>query len=228
MLMHRKKLDKWTRWFAIGMAILFAFTGIFLGVGSATGNIFGGCDKSSPTSINSSSSVEDREAFYKAQIEDNPLDTDSMMALANLYADPTVNRYDDAIVYYNKSLALTPNNAATIVLIGKVNMNKGDYEAAVKALTQATVAAPADAYNFFMLGQAAKAAGQNQTAILAWSKYLEMNPNDPNAQLIKDEIAKLALLPAVTPKETTTVPGSPGTTAPVTPAPVSPLPTGTP
>ncbi|MDO8735833.1 MAG: tetratricopeptide repeat protein [Thermoleophilia bacterium] len=226
--MDRKRINRWAKWFAIILAATFALGTVFLGVGSSTGNIFSGCDKSSPDSINSSSSFEDREAYYKSQIDQNPLDTDSMMALANLYADASVNRFDDAIIYYNKALVITPNNAATIVLIGKANMNKGDFEAAVKALTSATQVAPADAYNFFLLGQAAKAAGQNQTAILAWSKYLELNPNDPNAQLIKDEIAKLATLPAVTPQETTTVPGSPGTTAPVSPTPVSPLPTGTP
>jgi len=208
--MHRNKLEKWTKWFAIIMSITFALGTVLLGVGSATGNIFGGCDKSSPTSISSSSSFEDREAYYLAQIKDNPLDTDSMMALANVYADPSVNRYDDAITYYNKALELDPTNVSTIVLIGKVNMNKGDYAAAVKALTSATTVAPTDAYNFFLLGQAAKAAGQNQTAILAWNHYLEMNPNDTNAALITEEITKLAALPAVTTPENTAVPGSPG------------------
>lgn len=222
MLMDRKRINRWARWFAIMLALTFAFGTVFLGVGSSTGDIFSGCDKSSPDSISSSSSIEDREAYYKSQIEQNPLDNDSMMALANLYADSNVGRYDDAITYYNMSLTVAPNNAATLVLIGKANINKGDYAAAVKAITQATQVAPSEAYNFFLLGQAAKAGGQNQTAILAWNKYLELNPNDPNAQLIKDEIAKLATLPAVSTPETSTVPGSPGTSTPVTP---SPLPT---
>lgn len=225
MLMDRKRINRWARWFAIMLALTFAFGTVFLGVGSSTGDIFSGCDKSSPDSISSSSSLEDREAYYKSQVEQNPLDTDSMMALANLYVDPDVGRYDDAIVYYTKSLEVAPNNAATLVLIGKANMSKGDYEAAVKSITLATQAAPSDAYNFFLLGQAAKSAGQNQTAILAWNRYLELNPNDPNAQLIRDEIAKLATLPAVSTPQTSTVPGSPGTTAPATP---SPLPTTVP
>ncbi|MHB9112290.1 MAG: tetratricopeptide repeat protein [Thermoleophilia bacterium] len=223
--MDRKRINRWARWFAIMLALTFAFGTVFLGVGSSTGDIFAGCDRSSPGSISSSSSLEDREAYYKALIEENPQDKDSMMALANLYADANVGRYDDAIIYYSMSLQVAPNNAATLVLIGKANINKGDYEAAVKAITLATQAAPTEAYNFFLLGQAAKAAGQNQTAILAWNKYLELNPNDPNAQLIRDEIAKLATLPAVSTPQTTTVPGSPGTSTPGTP---SPLPTTTP
>lgn len=220
MLLDRKRINKWARWFAILLAITFALGTVFLGVGSSTGNLFSGCDGSAPTSISSSSSFEDREAYYKVQIEDNPLDNDSMMALANLYADATVGRYDDAITYYVMSLDIAPDNVSTLVLIGKANMNKGDYAAAVAALTTATQVAPTDAYNFFLLGQAAKAGGQNQTAILAWNHYLEMNPNDPNAQLIRDEIAKLSELPAVTPQETTAVPGSPGTSIPVSPSPL--------
>lgn len=220
MLLDRKRINRLARWFAIILALTFAFGTVFLGVGSSTGDVFLGCDKSTPTSISSSSSFEEREAYYKAQIEDNPVDTDSMMALANLYTDPSVTRYDDALAYYSKALELDPTNTSTIVLIGKVNMNKGDYAAAVEALNLATQAAPTDAYNFFLLGQAAKAAGQNQTAILAWSHYLEMNPNDPNAALITEEITKLAALPAVTTTQNTAVPGSPGTSVPVTPTPV--------
>ena len=66
-----------------------------------------------------------------------------------------------------------------------------------------------NAFAFFKLGEAAKNSGQNQVAILSWTKYLELNPNDPNARLIKDEIAKLVALPPVTTQQTT-VPGSPG------------------
>jgi len=219
MLMDRKRINRWTRWFAIIMAITFALGTVFLGVGSKTGNIFAGCSGSSSDSINSSSSVEDREAYYRNQISDNPQDKDSMLALANLYADPTINRYDDAITYYNMYLKIAPNNAPVLVLIGKANMNKGDFTAAVSALTTATQVAPTDAYNFFLLGQAAKSAGQNQTAILAWNRFLELSPNDPNAKLIEDEITKLAALPAVTPTQTETVPGSPGTSLPQTPTP---------
>ncbi|MFA6000609.1 MAG: tetratricopeptide repeat protein [Thermoleophilia bacterium] len=207
-----------TRWFAIILAITFAFGTVLLGVGSKTGNIFSGCTKSSPSAINSSSSFEDREAFFKDQISQNPQDKDSMLALANLYAADDVARYDDAIVYYNMYLVVSPQSVDAMLLLGRTEMKKGDNEAAVKALSQATQAAPTNTYAFFMLGQAAKAAGQNQTAILAWSRFLELSPNDTNAPLIKDEIAKLSALPAVTPQTNTTA-GSPGTSIPVTPAP---------
>ncbi|MFA5810111.1 MAG: tetratricopeptide repeat protein [Thermoleophilia bacterium] len=216
--MDRKRINRWTRWFAIILAIMFALGTVFLGVGSTTGNLFSGCSGSNQGSISSDSSLEDREAYFKDLINQNPQDKDSMLALANLYGGDDVGRYDDAIVYYNKYLAVSPQNIDMMLLLGRTEMKKGDNEAAVKVLSQATQAAPTNAYAFFMLGQAAKSAGQNQTAILAWNRFLELSPNDSNASLIKDEIVKLTALPAVTP-QTSTVPGSPGTSIPVTPVP---------
>ncbi|MFA5801711.1 MAG: tetratricopeptide repeat protein [Thermoleophilia bacterium] len=216
--MDRKRINRWTRWFAIILAIMFALGTVFLGVGSSTGNLFSGCSGNSSSSINSSSSLEDREAYFKELIIQNPQDKDSMLALANLYAGDDVGRYDDAIVYYNNYFTVSPQSIDVMLLLGKTEMKKGDNEAAVKTLSQATQTAPTNAYAFFMLGQAAKSAGQNQTAILAWSRFLELSPNDNNASLIKEEITKLTALPAVTP-QTSTVSGSPGTSVPVTPAP---------
>lgn len=218
--MDRKRINRWTRWFAIIMAAAFALGTVFLGVGSSTGNLFSGCSKSStPGSLSSSSTFEERVAFFEDQISQNPQDKDSMLALANLYADSSVGRYDDAINYYNQYLVLSPKNPDILTLIGKASMDKGDAEGAIKAYTEVIQVAPTNAFAYFKLGEAAKNSGQNQVAILAWTKYLEINPNDPNAQLIKDEIAKLVALPPVTTEQTTTVPGSPGTSIPLTPTP---------
>lgn len=213
MLLDRKKINRFTRWFAIGLAIVFALSGIFLGVGSKTGNVFGGCSKQTG-SLSANSSLEDRVAYYRNLIEQNPQDTDSMLALANLYGGSDVGKYDDAIIYYKMYLAIVPNNVDALMLVGRAQLNKGDNEGAVKTLIQVTQLAPTNSYAYLQLGLAAKAAGQNQTAILAWNKWLEMNPNDSNAQAVKDEIANLVTKPAVEPKSTATIPGTEGTPAP--------------
>lgn len=224
MLMDRKRINRWTRWFAIIMAIAFALGTVFLGVGSSSGNILGGCAKNESGSA--TGSFEDRESYYKDQISQNPQDKDSMLILANLYAADDVGRYDDAINYYNQYLQIAPQSIDVMLLLGRTEMKKGDNAAAVTLLSQATQAAPANSDAFALLAQAATAAGQNQTAILAWTRYLELKPQDTNKALIESKIAELSKLPAVTP-QTTTVPGSPGTSAPVSPSP-SPLPTPTP
>jgi tetratricopeptide (TPR) repeat protein len=217
--MDRKRINRWTRWFAIIMATAFALGTVFLGVGSSTGNIFAGCSKSTPTSLSSSSSFEEREQYYLNQVNENPRDNISMLALANLYADDTVGRYEEAITWFNRDLELDPKNIDIRLRVASIYLNKTqNYDAAVKMLNEVTTMAPDNAMAFLLLGQAAKASGQNQTAILAWNRYLELAPTSEYAALIKDEIAKLVALPAVTP-QTTTVPGSPGTSLPVTPTP---------
>lgn len=218
MLLDRKRINRWTRWFAIIMAIIFALSGIFFGVGSYVGgNILSGCAKSPPSA--NSTSFEDREAYYLSQIDQNPQDNVSMLALASLYADDSVGRYDDAINWLNKALALDPKNVDVQMRIASIYITKTqNYNEAIKVLTQVTAQAPDNANAFLQLGQAAKAAGQNANAILAWNRYLELAPNSPYAATIKDEIAKLSALPPVTPT-TSTVPGSPGTSLPSTPTP---------
>ena len=224
MLLDSKIIIRWTRWVAIILAAVFGLCTVFLGVGSKTGNMFSGCSKSSPGSISSASSFEDREAYYKSQVDENPLDNVSMLALANRYADQSAGRYDDAITWFNKALQIDPKNVDIRLRIASIYLNNTqNYEAAVKTLTEVTTMAPDNAMAFLLLGQAAKAAGQKQTAILAWSRYLELAPTSEYASLIKDEIAKLVALPAVAPQQTTTVPGSSGTSIPVTPSP-APLP----
>jgi len=144
----------------------------------------------------------------------------SMLALANLYADDSIGRYDDAIEWFNKELKLEPSNVDIRLRIASIYLNKTqNFEAAVKTLTEVTTMAPDNAMAFLLLGQAAKSAGQNQTAIMAWNRYLEMAPTSEYATMIKDEIAKLTALPAVTPKQSTTLPGSSGASIPVAPSP---------
>jgi tetratricopeptide (TPR) repeat protein len=203
---------------------------VFLGVGSKTGNLFAGCDKS--TSISGNSSIEDQQNYYLDLIAKNPQDKESMLALANLYADPSVNRYPDAITYFNQYLALDPTNVNLVenvkILVreGEIYTNNiGDYQAAITVLTQATTLDPVNAVAFRDLGVASAKAGQNQNAILAYTKYLELAklpPESPVVESVQKEIAKLAALPAVTPSTTSTVPGTEGTALPV--APVTPTP----
>ncbi|MHB0866390.1 MAG: tetratricopeptide repeat protein [Thermoleophilia bacterium] len=216
--MDRKKINRIARWSALGLAIVFALGTVLLGVGSTTGNMFSGCAKNSNGGISAFSSVEDREAFYQDQVAQNPQDKDSMLALVTIYSDDSVGRYDDAITWLNKYLVLDPANTDQRLRIARIQMDKQlNNAAAVQTLNQVTSMDPANAIAFLMLGQAAKGAGQNQTAILAWSRYLDLAPTSEYAALIRDEIAKLAAAPAVAAPTTAAVPGAAGTSSPAAP-----------
>lgn len=220
MLLDRKRINRFTRWAAIILAIIFLLSFVLMGVGSsAAGNFLAGCARSEQTGITPSSSFEEKEKFYLNQIAQNPQDNISVLQLAGLYADDSVGRYNDAVTYFDRYLETDPKNVDVRLRKASVQMTKlKDNQAAASTLTEATALAPTNAMAFLQLGQAAKAAGQNQTAILAWSRYLELAPGSEYASMIRDEIAKLSALPAVTPP-TTTAPVSQGTQQPL---PISP------
>ena len=193
MLLDRKKINRLARWFAIILAAIFGLSGIFLGVGSKVGgNIFAGCAQSTP-SVNSQSSFSDRESYFLDQLKKNPKDTDAMLQLASLYAGDDVKRYQDAITWFNNYLKVVPNDVNVRLRMGTIYMNGlNDPASAVKILTQATVIDPNNADAYVQLGLAAKAALQNQVAIQAWNKYLQLQPNGSYAADIKNQIAELS------------------------------------
>ena len=214
MLLARKKINRIAKWFAIILAVIFGLSGVVLGVGSTTGNLFAGCASDSSSGLNSNSSFSDRENYLLNQIKQNPKDTDSMLQLANLYAGDDVARYQDAIDWFNKYLAIDTKNVDVRLRMGSLYLNKmNDPASAVKIDTEATSIDPKNANAFLQLGLAAKGAGQNQAAIDAWNQYLQLAPNSSYADQIKSEIDKL-MHPTTTPA--TTVPAVPAP-APATP-----------
>lgn len=218
MLLDRKKINRIARWGAIILALIFLLSFVLMGVGSsAAGNFLAGCARSGPAGITPTSSFEDKEKYYMDQIGQNPQDNFSMLQLANLYADDSIGRYNDAISYLDRYLEIDSRSVDIRLRKASIQLNKSnDYQGAVNTLTEATALAPDNAMAFLQLGQAAKSAGQNQIAILAWNRYLELAPGSEYASLIRDEIAKLATLPPVT-SPTPTASGSAGTPPPQAP-----------
>ncbi|MEK7817951.1 MAG: hypothetical protein AAB281_06850 [Actinomycetota bacterium] len=219
MLLDRKRINRFTRWAAIILAIIFLLSFVLMGVGSsAAGNFLAGCASSEQSGISASSSFADKEKYYLGEIAQNPQDNVAILQLAGLYADDSVGRNTDALAYYDRYLELDPKNVDVRLRKASVQMTKlNDNQAAVSTLIEATNLAPTNAMAFLQLGQAAKAAGQNQVAILAWSRYLELAPGSEYTSLIRDEIAKLSTMPAVT---------LPATTAPQSQGTMQPLPVG--
>ncbi|MCL6106605.1 MAG: tetratricopeptide repeat protein [Actinobacteria bacterium] len=211
MLLARKKINRIAKWFAIVLAAIFALSGVVLGVGSKTGNVFAGCAQSSSSGLSANSSFADRESYLKGQIKKNPNDTDSMLQLASLYAGDNVKRYKDAITWYQKYLAIDPKSPQSIEVrldMGQTYVKMNDTASAIKIDTEATTVDPTDAQAFLELGDVAKGQ-QNQVAINAWNRYLQLTPNSPYASDIKAEIDTLSH-PATAPS--TTVPAATPTT----------------
>ncbi len=80
MLLDRKKINRYARWGAIILAVVFLLSFVLLGVGSSSaGNVFSGCEGTNQ--ISSLSSFEDREQYYLDQLEANPEDGVVMLQL---------------------------------------------------------------------------------------------------------------------------------------------------
>lgn len=218
MLLDRKRINRYTRWAAIILAVVFLLSFVLLGVGSSSaGNVFSGCDGTSqPTS---QSSVEDREKYYLEQLEANPEDGPSILALANLYADDGVGRYNDAVDWLGKYVALNPDNVDVRIRMAAIYSQKlGDPDTAIAILAEATTIAPDNANAFLQLGLAQRDAGQNQAAILSLNRFLELDPTNSSADQVRQEIQRLSALPPVTETETT-LPGTEDIQVPAEPTP---------
>ena len=81
-----------------------------------------------------------------------------------------------------------------------------DYQSATDAYGEITSLTPKDAQSFFDMATVAINAGDTNTALLAFTKYLELDPNSPDAAQVK------AWIKQNTPKSTSTPTPSPSAT----------------
>lgn len=197
MLMDRRRIESWWRWVAIILAVIFLLSFVLLGVGSSSaGNVLLGCEQQE--SVTEDSYFAQRERFYLAELESNPADTQSMIALASLYSSEGVGRYNDAIELLNRAIATDPANIEARLALAEINLNiLNDPNAALVVLDEAAALAPENPQVFLLQGLAAKTAGENARAIAAWSRFLQLSPDDPVADTIRSEITVLETLPPV-------------------------------
>ena len=59
------------------------------------------------------------------------------------------------------------------------------------ALERITKARPDEPTGYIQLGQALAAAGQNEKAVVAYEKFLELAPDDPNAEFVQSQLELL-------------------------------------
>ena len=84
--------------------------------------------------------------------------------------------YDQAIGAYEALLRIDPGSDKAKIGIGMTNLEKGDIEAAEKALDEAARAANATREVFYNLGEVKSARGKNDDATKAYERAAEMDP----------------------------------------------------
>lgn len=122
-------------------------------------------------------------------VNKNPKDFDSLVKLANLYYDG--KQFPAAIQYYERALAIHPENPDVRTDMGTAYWYTGDAEKALAAMQTSLKYRPGHPQTLFNLGWVRWQGKQDpQGAIQAWQDLLKANPDYPQRQQVEQYIAK--------------------------------------
>jgi cytochrome c-type biogenesis protein CcmH/NrfG len=123
-------------------------------------------------------------------VRQNPDDLNAWINLGNIMMD--TSRFDEAIDAYQHALELNPKNVDVRVDIGTCYRNIGKPDRAVEEFRKAIKINPRHLYAHRNLGVVlAFDIGDKKSAIKEFEEYLRLSPETPDAQRIRQEIAKL-------------------------------------
>ncbi|HVP43610.1 MAG TPA: tetratricopeptide repeat protein [Terriglobales bacterium] len=119
----------------------------------------------------------------------NPSDPGPLVQIGNTYYDHKF--YAEAITYYQKALALKPNDVNVRTDLGTALWYTGSAKEAVAEFEKSLKVDPNHAQTLFNMG-VVKLNGLNDKkgAIAAWQHLLDANPNYPDRQKVQEMLQK--------------------------------------
>jgi tetratricopeptide (TPR) repeat protein len=198
-LLDRQRVKFWQKWVFGFMAVIMAG---FLVMIPLSNNM--GCGGAS-----SAGEQFDKEIVkYQAAVKADPKNVDAWRKLAESYAlranaqgpDSQAQQADlrTAAQHYERAakLLIKQKGASarqlrldTLQQLATVYLTLKEYQLATGVYGRITALRPKDAQSFFEMASVAISAGDTNTALLAFAKYLKLDPNAPDAQTVKDWIA---------------------------------------
>ncbi len=122
-------------------------------------------------------------------INKNPNDYDSLVKLGNTYYDG--QQYPMAIQYYERALAIHPENPNVRTDMGTAYWYSGNADKAIASFDTALKYSPGHAQSLFNLGWVRwQGKADPNGAVEAWEKLLKTNPDYPHRQQVEQYIAK--------------------------------------
>lgn len=126
------------------------------------------------------------------QTEDSPLKIESTMKVSGASGNAASmyqlgryyqgqNRFEQALMAYQKSLAADPQYAESHNGIGVIYSRQGQYDAAIAAFNQALVLAPNADHIHNNLGYAEYLQGHYEAAVVAFNQAIAINPGNQRA-----------------------------------------------
>lgn len=122
-------------------------------------------------------------------VNKDPNDYDSLVKLGNLFYDG--QQFPTAIQYYERALAIHPENPDVRTDMGTAYFYKGDADRAITELQTSLKYRPGHPQTLFNLGWVRWQGKQDpKGASEAWKQLLKDNPNYPQRQQVEQYIAK--------------------------------------
>ncbi len=204
MLLDRRKVKFWQRWVFGVMAALMALWLVSIPVGRWVG-----CDEGS----DATKSRDERIVALQRQVEASPRDTTALLQLAESlraranFSEPgseeraaDLRAAADAYERYVKVLAATKGTkaerreaerlqVAALENLVVVYRELGDYAAVTQVYGRLTDLRPREASYFYDMGKAAITAQDTNTALLAFTRFLELDPKAPEADAVREWMA---------------------------------------
>lgn len=202
---------------ALALAIVFAASFLFLGVGyGGAGFNLSELFTSDNGSTDSTMTADQKVAALEARLQQNPKDVTTLLELATLYQQN--GDLLRAASYLDQVIAVDPSQKEIYLRLANIYLNQevAQYAAAAAILNKAISVDPDNPDIYLKLGIAQNALGNVSATVLAWQKYLALAPNGDMASIVREQVAKLAqqaTTTTTTASSTTTTAGSTSTTS---------------
>jgi len=122
-------------------------------------------------------------------VNKNPNDYDSLVKLGNLYYDG--QQFPNAIQYYERALAIHPDNPDVRTDMGTAYWYTGNADKALAAMETSLKYRPGHPQTLFNLGWVRwQGKADAKGAIEAWEQLIKTNPDYPQRQQVEQYIAK--------------------------------------
>jgi len=187
----------WTNTQAYVLAVFCLLLGVALGYlfrGSASPTAQAAATtvpqtQAQPSDANMQAALAQAAAPLLDAVNQNPKDYDSLVQLGDLFYD--AKQYPGAIQYYERALAIHPENPDVRTDMGTAYWYTGDADKAIAAMQTSLKYRPGHPQTLFNLGWIRwQGKADPKGAVEAWEKLLKTNPDYPQRQQVEQDIAK--------------------------------------
>jgi cytochrome c-type biogenesis protein CcmH/NrfG len=191
----------WTSTQAYGMAVICLLLGVALGyLVRGSGGVQPQSSAAPPPATRPGGQVQVTAAQIKQmadsqaapllqRLRNTPNDAALLAELGNIYYD--AQSYQEAVQYYDRSLAISPSNANVRTDLATVWYYLGDADRAVREFETVLKTQPDKANTLFNLGMVKWRGKMDASgAVAAWEKLLATNPNYEQKDKVQQLIAK--------------------------------------